>query len=315
MTKSFDVAVVGELFTDHIFTGFAQWPQPGEEVFSTGYVREIGGGAAITACALARLGRSVASIGIVGKSDEWSRSRLESFGVAVDGLMTSETLDTAVTVSISTSEDRSFFTWAGANAELPEMLSRPEVHKMLCASRQVHFAMRLERRVASALLPLLREARCSISIDPGYHPEWYRASENQQTLREFDYFFPNSKEGHLITGCEEPQQIIQNLQQSRIHGTILKLGRRGAVAALDGRLLQALPPEIQGIDTTGAGDAFDAGFIDSILDDPSLERALRRGCVCGALSTRSAGALGALPTIKELEDFYEQVRIEASHAE
>lgn len=56
--KQYDVAVVGEIYIDHILTGFAKWPQPGEEVFTNEYMLEVGGGAAITACALARLGRA-----------------------------------------------------------------------------------------------------------------------------------------------------------------------------------------------------------------------------------------------------------------
>lgn len=312
--KKYDVTVVGEIFSDHIFTGFAQWPQPGEEVFADAYVREIGGGGAITACALARLGRRVAVVGVVGKDDEWNRGRLRSFGVVSDGLIASD-LNTAVTVSISTSEDRSFFSWSGANRELPRHLSQPCVQEILMASRHVHFAMRLDRNSACSLLPLLQQASCSLSIDPGYHSEWYTRAENLQTLSEFDYFLPNSKEGHLITGCELPQRIIGRMLQSGFRRVVLKLGRRGAVAALDSRLISAVPPSVQVIDTTGAGDAFDAGFIDCILDEPMSARALQRGCACGTLSARAAGGLAALPNRKELEDFYEQVRIEDTYAE
>ena len=76
--KTYDVAVVGEVYVDHVFTGFASWPQLGEEVFANGYVQEVGGGAAITACALARLGRSVSLIGRVGENENKSSKR---FGI------------------------------------------------------------------------------------------------------------------------------------------------------------------------------------------------------------------------------------------
>lgn len=315
MTKRYDVTVIGEIFTDHIFTGFPQWPQPGEEVYSSGYARELGGGVAITACALSRLGRNVAAIAVIGKGDSFSRERLHTFGVFTEGITVSPSLETAVTVSVSTREDRSFFTWAGANVELPAALARPDVRKILLASRHVHFAMRLERPLASSLLPLLREARCTISIDPGFHPEWSLLPENQQTLRDCDYFFPNEKEGQILAASNQPQQIVDRLQASGIHGTILKLGRNGAITASHGQYVHAVPPEVQVVDTTGAGDAFDAGFLDSILDDPSIERAVRRACACGSLSTRAAGALAALPDKHELENFLQHIRIEVSHAE
>lgn len=314
MTKSYDIAVVGEIFNDHVFTGFAQWPRPGEEAFAEGYAREIGGGAAITACALAKLGRKVAVAGAIGKSDEGCRSRLKGFGIALEGLKASE-LDTAVTVSVSTREERSFFTWAGANRELPAHLSAPNVHRMLQASRHVHFAMRLERSLAGTLLPLLRQAGCGISIDPGFHPDWYRSPENQQTLRECDLFFPNEKEGELITGCHQAQPIMQKLRELEMEGTVLKLGRRGATATWHGKQTSAAPPAMDAVDTTGAGDAFNAGFIDSILDSPELEPALRRGCACGALSTRAAGGIAALPDRNELEAMERQVRVGEFYAE
>ena len=60
MNIAWDVAVAGEIFADHVFSGFARWPQPGEELFTDSYVREVGGGAAITACGLTRLGRRYA---------------------------------------------------------------------------------------------------------------------------------------------------------------------------------------------------------------------------------------------------------------
>lgn len=306
MTKRYEIAVVGEIFNDHVFTGFAQWPKPGEEVFADAYTREIGGGAGITACALARLGRKVALVCVLGKEDTWSRARLQGFGIAMEGVKASAQ-ETAVTVSVSTCEDRSFFTWAGANRELPAHLADPEVLSILTASRHIHFAMRLETELAEILLPRLRDAGCTLSIDPGFHPDWYCARENQETLGECDYFFPNEKEGELITGTDKPVEMMERLNKSGISGAVLKLGRRGAASIVDTKLVRAVPPAMQAVDTTGAGDAFDAGFLDSILDGASLEQAMRCGCACGALSTRAAGGIAALPGRNELEIMLQHV--------
>ena len=122
--KQYDVAVVGEIYIDHILTGFAKWPQPGEEVFTNEYMQEVGGGAAITACALARLGRSVSLIGAVGvKEMSWLECRLSSFGVSSAELSSSEGR-TGVTISVSNDTDRSFFTYVGENARLEEATDR-----------------------------------------------------------------------------------------------------------------------------------------------------------------------------------------------
>ena len=125
LNKTWDVAVAGEIFADHVFSGFAQWPQPGEEHFTESYLREAGGGAAITACALSRLGRRVAIFAVMGEGDLWLQERLRSFAVDLQWLRLVNTA-TAVSVSISTREDRSFLTWPGANRILPEYLREAE---------------------------------------------------------------------------------------------------------------------------------------------------------------------------------------------
>jgi sugar/nucleoside kinase (ribokinase family) len=57
MKKRWDVVTVGEIYIDHVFSGLQNWPLPGEEIFTRNYLRELGGGAAITACGLGRLNR------------------------------------------------------------------------------------------------------------------------------------------------------------------------------------------------------------------------------------------------------------------
>src|SRR4051812_49440548 len=80
--KNWDVSVVGEIYVDHVMSGFETWPGPGEEVVTEHYTREIGGGSATTACGLARLGRSVNLVGVIGQDDApWLERRVMEFGV------------------------------------------------------------------------------------------------------------------------------------------------------------------------------------------------------------------------------------------
>jgi sugar/nucleoside kinase (ribokinase family) len=307
MKKLWDVAVVGEIFADHVFTGFERWPQPGEELFTDGYVREVGGGAAITACALARLGRRAALFAVGGQEDTWIEDRLRGFGVIVEDLRLVEE-GTAVTVSLSTHEDRSFFTWPGANRQLAEHLRNPETQARMALARHVHFAVALDRELAQELFPRLKQAGCMLSIDPGHHPDWLRKQENWRTCGESDFFLPNEKEGQIMAGQERPEQILRKLASAGIRGAILKLGGDGAAALLDDRMFQARPTAIEVVDTTGAGDSFDAGLIDALLDARALSSAIERGCLCGSLSTRQAGAISALPRREELELYHDKIK-------
>jgi len=299
MTKH-DVAVVGEIFIDHVFTGFDRWPRPGEESYAPCYTREVGGGAAITACALARLGRSVNLIGIIGIDDaSWIEDRLKACNVSCGGL-TKVDGSTGVTVSVSVHHERSFFSHLGENKKLQAALQSETMFATLCQTRHVHFALPLELDFALRLLPALRANGCTTSLDVGFHPVWLQALPNLDICRAVDYFFPNELEAALLCGGEDVD-YLSFAQHKGLSRPVVKRGRLGAAMIADGIRYEATAPSNPVVDTTGAGDAFDAGFIDAHLDAASPQDCLRRACVCGALSTRAAGALSALPERVELD--------------
>lgn len=302
LAKLWDVAVVGEIYADHVFSGFVRWPQPGEEHFTESYIREAGGGAAITSCALARLGKTAAIFGVAGEQDVWLQERLRHFGVGLDGLRLVETA-TAVSVAISTRDDRSFLTWTGANRGLESYLAEAAVQQLLTKARHVHFAMPLDREIALVLFPRLRASQCTMSLDVGHHRDWLRDTTNWLTCGEVDFFLPNEREAQIITGCDRQSGLLSELQARGMRNLVLKLGPDGAEASLAGRIYRAAALRVDAVDTTGAGDAFDAGLLDAFLDGASPDEMLTRACLCGSLSTRTTGALNALPTPKELNEF------------
>lgn len=292
--KDYDVAVVGEIYADHVFSGFHAWPQPGEEALAQDYARELGGGAVNTACGLARLGRRTRLFGCIGEADlGWFTERLQGFGVAADGLQCSAA-GTGITVSVSMPDDRSFFTYRGANDALPAWLLRADTLSALAAARHVHFATPLPRAVAAVVLPALRAVGCTTSLDVGFSPDWLADPQQRATLHELDYFLPNRKEAELLTGGSTPAAFARWMQRHGVSPAVIKLGAAGAMA-VDGLHVLSVPcPTVQARDTTGAGDAFDAGFIDGVLDAALLETCLRRGCVSGSLCTTELGALAGL---------------------
>ncbi len=300
MTKSFNIAIAGEIYVDQIFTGFDHIPSLGEEVFAEQYRREAGGGTVNTACALARLGHAATVFGVFGKDEEtWLRSRLKTFGVAAESACSSE-LPNGLTVSMSTRSDRSFLTYAGANLKLEDYIVVPETLAALCQAEHVHFAMPLETEVARRILPALRSAGCTLSIDPGWRKEWFLNPRSLDVLRMVDLFLPNESEAQLLTGCKDVEQMLRACAVLGLRQTVIKLGARGAATLREDRLVATLPPDVNVIDTTGAGDAFDAGFIDAWLSGDDIEKQLHRACICGSLSTREHGALTALPLREEM---------------
>jgi sugar/nucleoside kinase (ribokinase family) len=304
--KTYDVAVVGEIYVDHIFTGFARWPQPGEEVFSSQYVQELGGGGAITACALGRLARSVSVVGVIGAREmPWISERFSLFGVDNTCLRRGAE-GSGVTASVSDATDRTFFTYVGANAELEEQLAGGALFEHLARARHVHFATTLGAALAAQVLDVLRAAGCTTSLDVGHQPRWLVDAANHATCARVDYLLPNEREARILSGGDAEEYLRFTARSGWPNG-VIKLGVHGA-AMRDGNRTVCVPaPAVQTVDTTGAGDAFNAGFIDGLLDGQAGEESLRRGCVCGGLSTRAMGGLRGLPARIDLERCYEEI--------
>jgi sugar/nucleoside kinase (ribokinase family) len=243
---------------------------------------------------------------VVGEEDApWIAKRLQDYRVEPGGLKKAPERS-GVTVSISVTEERTFFSYAGTNELLSEYLLSEGVVEQLSQAAHVHFAVPLDRLVAVTLLPVLQAAGCTVSLDVGWQPEWYRNPGNLRTCKEIDYFLPNRKEAEYLTGKGHPEEVLAGLEHLGFSHVVVKLGADGAAIHIEGKMLRVPSPDVRVVDTTGAGDAFDAGLIDAILDGADAFEMLRRASACGALSTRMAGGLMGLPTRGELEEIYEQ---------
>lgn len=295
---SYDVTVIGEIYQDHVFTGFAGSPKPGTEIFTDQYKSELGGGAVNTACALARLGRSVRLIGLVGKQQFASiKQRLAHFNVSADHLILSDK-NTGVTVSISIAEERTLYSYRGANEDLVPLLeSNPELLQSAAGSRHVHLALPLPSSSVDRLVRPLSAGGATTSLDVGHHAEWLQASSTIDVIRAIDYLLPNAHEAEVMQGS-----VANYLHFCRELGVpaIVKLGAEGAVMVTGEREMRVVPPSVRVVDTTGAGDAFDGGFIHGLLAGFDRHACLELGCICGSLSTRTQGSLEALPSLEEI---------------
>ncbi|MCS6816267.1 MAG: carbohydrate kinase family protein [Blastocatellia bacterium] len=312
--KTWDVITVGDVFVDLILSGLPAWPQPGEEVFAQRFAREIGGGAAITACGLARWGMRVSLLAVLGCDEgEWMKRRLTACGVDTRQLIWHDEEPTAVTVSVSREGDRMFFTYMGANRALPEWLAKESTWMELRAARHVHLACAPEPSVLISLGDFLHEHGTSLSLDVGWHPEWLQSSETRRALCVLDLFFPSEREAFELTGERDPESALRALVGMGISRIALKRGSAGAMLLWNGELFAQEAYPVSPVDTTGAGDCFDAGFLYAWLSGESPERCLQIATLCGALSTRRLGGVAAFPTKEEIEEALR--RISAGSAE
>lgn len=302
------VIVIGELFIDEILSGFQTLPKLGEESFARHFQQEVGGGAAITACGLARLGIPVGVLGAVGKDDgAWVVKRLSDCGVDCSGIVFDAMEATGRTVSVSTREDRAFLSYYGANQLLPRLLGNPETLDRMKAARHIHFACAPDSELDEDLFLHLRRKRRRISIDVQSHMSWLTRESSLKILRNCDVFFPNEREAEWISGEIGTHKVLRTLYDKGVRAVGLKLGGKGAALLWRKRELLTDPLAVETVDTTGAGDCFDAGFIYGWLRGDSPRRCLQIANICGALSTRALGGIAGFPTEEELRDWEARV--------
>jgi sugar/nucleoside kinase (ribokinase family) len=307
--KTWDVVVVGDFFIDIIMSGFYELPRLGEESFARTMRTEVGGGAAITSAGLARLGLNVAVLGVVGHEDGiWIVKRLMAAGVNASALEIHETEPSGHTVSVSTPQDRAFFTYYGANEQLTRLLKEKEARTLMCSARHVHFACGPDPVLDAPLFRELRRSGSNVSIDVGWHEAWLTDPTSYDLLRNVDIFFPNEREAELMTGSSQPDEMLRSFADNGIQRVALKLGSKGAMLDWEGTIYAAPPYPVEPLDTTGAGDSFDAGFIYGWLSGQPPADCLQMGAVCGALSTRGLGGISGFPTKSELEDALSPVK-------
>jgi len=286
-----DVVVAGEIYIDLILSGFDSWPRPGQESFATGFRRELGGGAAITACGLASLGVQTGLLGVIGEEDSgWIVRRLRERGVDTSAVRIDAADDTGLTVAVSSTEDRAFFTYRGVNHRFFDACVNAG------AARHLHLACRPPWDFDPATL-----ARTdTVSFDIGWHPEWLSDQRAITWLTKIDIFFPNQREAEQVTQQSRPEKILECFDRAGVKRVALKLGSDGAALLWDGRTYFAAPHVVVPVDTTGAGDCFDAGFLYAWLRGEPPEMCLRMANVCGALSTQATGGIEGFPTLEAI---------------
>ena len=298
------VLVAGEINPDLILQGYHSFPEPGKEVLVDDFVMALGSASAICAMGLARLGRPVGFVGKVG-DDPWADFCLATMargGIDVSRVQRDGTLKTGVTVSISSPRDRALVSFVGAMAaltgdDLPD--------RSLAAFQHLHVSSYfLQHRLRPSLPDVFARAHragLTTSLDPGFDPAERWDRELLDTLRAVDVFLPNEVELAALSGEADPERALRALENGRTR-IVAKLGARGCMTIDQGRVLSAPALAVQPVDTTGAGDSFNAGFLHAWLDGRELPQCLRWGAACGSLSTRGVGGWERQARAEEVEE-------------
>lgn len=295
----------GEINFDVVLRGYRDFPAPGRETLVDDFTMTLGSSTAITSAGLVRLGNRVAFVGLVGAdaSGDFCLNSMASLGLDVSGVRKHPSIKTSITVSISSPEDRSMVSYLGT---IPELRGSDVEDRFLAGFQHVHTSSYfLQTGLQQDLAGVFARARrhgLTTSLDPACDPALQWKSGLREVLSEVDVFLPNESELRGITGEADPEAGLWALKGVAAR-TVVKLGRDGAMTLENDRPVRLGAPHIEVLDSTGAGDNFNAGFLHAWLNRRPIDEALKLGVACGSFSTRGIGGTGAQPTEREALEF------------
>lgn len=299
--RKYDLIVAGEINPDLILTDTQLEPRFGQaEIIVKDAALTPGSSSVIFACGAARLGLKVAFVGVAG-DDVFGNFMLEALrtrGVDISNVIVDPTQTTGFTVILNRVTDRAMLTHLGAiNALTADQV--PD--GLLAQARHLHIASYfLQTRLQPDIPGLFLRARAlglTTSLDTNWDPSEQWAGVHD-LLPLVDVFLPNENEASALAKMDSVTDSARKLGENGATVAV-KMGADGGMAVAGDTLVQAPVIPVQVVDTVGAGDTFDAGFIYGYLAGWSLEKSLKLGIVCGSLSTGKPGGLEGQPTLSQ----------------
>ncbi len=299
MSVLFDILVAGEINPDLILMGNVKPEFDQVEKLVDSAALTIGSSSAIFSCGAARLGLKVGFVGVCGQ-DVFGRFMLDEMqkrAVDVSNVILREG-QTGLSVILVSGADRAILTHTG----LIDALQESDIPDgLLRQTRHLHVASYfLQTNLQPGLVRLFQRAHklgITTSLDTNYDPseEWAGFDE---LLAVTNVFLPNEKEAKSLSKEQDVDQAADRLGP-KVETLAVKLGADGAIGVNACQKIRAKSIPVEVVDTVGAGDSFNAGFLYGYLHKWELAQSLRLACVCGALSTQKAGGTEAQPTLEE----------------
>jgi sugar/nucleoside kinase (ribokinase family) len=299
------ILVIGELNVDIVATGLRSEPEMGAEILADDCELTLGSASAIFAAGMAKLGYNVTFVSQVGRDyfGDFCIGALQQLGVSTRHVARKADEKTGVTIALSASRDRALVTHAGAVATLT---SEGINDALLKRHNHLHLtSYYLQKALQPSFADIFRRAKrlgLTTSFDPNSDPANKRSKTINNVLRYTDVLFVNEREAAQVTRSRTTEAGLKTLG-TKVRCAVIKRGRRGAMAILEGATVAHTGFKVTAVDTTGAGDSFDAGFVSAYLHGAPLVECLRIGNACGALSATRIGGTAGQPTGSELQRF------------
>ncbi len=292
--RKIDVLVVGEINIDLVLWQVPM-PEDEKEKLAADMRFTMGSSSAITAHNLAALGTRVAFVGKAGRDTfgRYMADQLHAAGVDTGHIISDQNLKTGATVVLANPPKKALLTYMGAmrNLTLEDM-----DWDFIAGARHVHvgcfFLQTGIRGDVWKLFARAKELGLTTSLDTNWDPEEKWGDDLTRALPFTDVFLPNEDEALRIARTADLQKAMESIGR-QVKTLVVKRGAEGATGWRNGETTQVPPYKIEVIETTGAGDSFNAGFLHHFLLGKPMKDCLAFGSACGALAVTQMGGTEA----------------------
>jgi sugar/nucleoside kinase (ribokinase family) len=287
-----EVAALGTCNVDFIMK-VPRFSEADDEVDVEKMTVSLGGSASNFAVGLSRVGVDVGIIARVGYDNfgEFAAKKFEKESVKTDRLLKIPGSTGMAFIAVDREGERSIYASMGANAQFN--LEKEDV-EYIKNSKLLHITGMYKEVVEEAS----KHAHL-LSLNPGTALSSYGIEDLEKVIKRAHMIFLNKKEVSLLTG-EDFEEGAKTLVDMGVPLVVVTCGRHGANLYTPGGIIHSSPTEVEPLDTTGAGDAFAAGFVASFMKNKEMNKCLQMG---NLLASTCVGKLGAInvPKIDNLD--------------
>jgi sugar/nucleoside kinase (ribokinase family) len=307
----FDVTVAGELNMDLILYGLPEVLPPERELLASEMIFTLGSSSAILAHNLSAIGNRIGFISRIGNDElgETALDRLRVAGVDVSRVTKADNKKTGLTLILPRAGWRNILTYPGTIFDLSVQHLDLEY---LCSSRHFHLSSYyLQKGLRPDVPGLLREVKSkglTVSLDCNDDPDDKWGQDILAALRYVDVFLPNAREAMKLTRSGDVETAVKRLADL-VQVAVVKIGPQGARARRGPEECFSPAMKVDVLDTVGAGDSFDAGFIHAFIRGADLDTCLQSGNRAGAFSTTATGGTEAFRDARRVEEFFGKAEV------
>jgi sugar/nucleoside kinase (ribokinase family) len=305
--KRFDISVLGELNSDLILYGLPPVLEPEREHLANEFAMTLGSSAAIFAHNISLLGSRVGFTSCIGDDPlgKFCVQRLLESGVDVSGVKCLSNKTTGVTLILPLGARRLILTYPGTTFDLQHgYLDLEYLRSAAHFHLSSFFLLRALRPTLPDLFFQMKQAGLTTSLDTNDDPEDIWANDVKTVLKSVDVFLPNEREACKLTGTGDVDSALDVLSVF-VPMVVIKCGARGAIAKRGKDRFHAASVSVLPVDTVGAGDSFNAGFLHKFIRGAGPQDCLEYGNASAGLSTTRAGGTEAFRDREHRERFFE----------